>query len=508
MNGLEAIRLPSDEALKELALRHPEDPQLTLAFCQAHTQLGRTPFLFRLHENGPRQHECLGFLTNGRWSRSLQIRVPPDVTADSSFWPNILRECRRLNVWDLELRSVYPSVAPPLPGELSRWRGFEYHLALSPSAPMIPASKGLRWNLTRARKKGLTVRRMRTTDAIADHLKVVGASQQRRVRRGEDITGRPEERFYRAMLSQGAGEFFQAVDGDRVVASIFLLRSSAGAYYQSAGSAPEGMEAGAPTFVVAEAANIVRLEGTTCLNLAAVSPTEVGLMEFKERFGGQRVPFEIVTVSTVHPLLRKLRTFARLLRYEPAGLFGAILSFGRSIVFSARPQDVSPPALIDGWTVRKLSDGELLGIAKSNLEFWPQAEAFKANGFNDAFGAFVGDEVANLSWLVTAEHDQTRSESEIRLGAGEAEITTCYTAKKFRGKGIYPNMIRALCQLAAASGVQRVYMCTLLTNLASQRGIKKAGLQPCGQVVRIGLPFLWRSKLRFRGHRWIGLLRQ
>jgi len=115
----------------------------------------------------------------------------------------------------------------------------------------------------------------------------------------------------------------------------------------------------------------------------------------------------------------------------------------------------------------------------------------------------VNGEPAHISWLVTSEHDELLPEREIKLRRGEAEITHAYTAEAFRGRGIYPLMINALCQQAAEMGIQRVYMSVHPSNLSSLRGVAKAGFKLSGKVFRMHSPILSeRFVLRFRGHRW------
>ena len=132
-----------------------------------------------------------------------------------------------------------------------------------------------------------------------------------------------------------------------------------------------------------------------------------------------------------------------------------------------------------------------------------ETHRFRQFGFNDAFAVFRDRELAHIAWLISAEHDRVLQDRNVKLRAGEAEITHCLTLPEFRGQGLYPFAIRSLCQVAKERGIQRVFMITNVHNKASQRGIEKAGFTQCGKIVRSVFSFLPEgAAVTYRGHRW------
>lgn len=65
------------------------------------------------------------------------------------------------------------------------------------------------------------------------------------------------------------------------------------------------------------------------------------------------------------------------------------------------------------------------------------------------------------------------------LGKNDCEIGPCYTAKEFRGKGIYPKVLRYILSDYQAD---TFYMTVNENNISSIRGIEKAGFECCGKI--------------------------
>ena len=61
------------------------------------------------------------------------------------------------------------------------------------------------------------------------------------------------------------------------------------------------------------------------------------------------------------------------------------------------------------------------------------------------------------------------------------EIGPCFTYPKFRGKGIYPQMLKYICSSISTEKTV-FYMIVDETNLPSIKGIEKAGFQRCGTI--------------------------
>lgn len=501
--AFEIVRSPDDAALDSLARLRSDDPFASAAYAHAQRRLGFEPCILALRESGgAAAMSCLGLFKKGRLGGSFDIPWLPTLPADSSFWPGLVAACKKMGVWDLSVRTFNAPAVPALGAECGRETGIEYRLDISGPSPLVPTSTNHRRSVTKARKLGVVIRRVRTPDAIAVHLSLMQASMDRRAARGESVPDKWNTKFYEALLASGAAEFAQALLDGVVTSSIFLMRSPGGAYYQTAGTSPEGMSAGTSPFLIVELAEALRGEGATSLDLGGATPAETGLSRFKSGFGAAEIPFEIANFFLASPLARKLRTVLRLARHDPGALVREVVDLDHYCVFSTPPGDITAPECDEQIKVTRLGDDELRALCAAKPEFHRQAERIDEFGFNDAFGLFVGGELAHVSWLVTPEHDRLLPEREVMLREGEAEITHCHTAEAFRGKGIYPLAVRTLCQHAAASGVRRVFMVTHPQNAASLRGIEKAGLKPAGSIHRLRMPFLFKDRvLRWRGHR-------
>ena len=197
---------------------------------------------------------------------------------------------------------------------------------------------------------------------------------------------------------------------------------------------------------------------------------------------------------------RRLRSLGKLALTDPKAIPAAICGVDHYFVYRADPRTISvapPPAEIE---VRKLTDEELRGVA-DDADFGFSARKLDVIR-NTAYGLRVRGELAHIAWLIDAEQDRAQSVRNARLRDGEREITHCVTSGKFRGRGLYPLAIAHLCGEATRQGARQVIMITGCHNIASQRGIEKAGLRPCGTVVRLFLRIRPHVAITWRGRRW------
>ncbi|MGI8764911.1 MAG: GNAT family N-acetyltransferase, partial [Gemmatimonadaceae bacterium] len=172
----------------------------------------------------------------------------------------------------------------------SRRARAEYVLNLQEPLPR-PSSNHKR-NITRAQKAGVQVRRTRDRAALADHVNLMSAAMERREQRGEAVPTVHPSPFDSALLTCGAAELFQTHDGSSLLSSILVLRAPRGAYYQSAGTSPEGMEIGASQFLISSVASLLQEEGMHLFNLGGAGDESPGLQRFKAGFGAHPVLLE------------------------------------------------------------------------------------------------------------------------------------------------------------------------------------------------------------------------
>ena len=91
-------------------------------------------------------------------------------------------------------------------------------------------------------------------------------------------------------------------------------------------------------------------------------------------------------------------------------------------------------------------------------------------------GVFVlaQDQVVGHAWGTRAT-SHVVTNGYFSLGPGDALISDCQVDACYRGRGIYPFMIQALSRQLQTAGANHVLIDTARTNVASIRGIEKAG---------------------------------
>ena len=175
----------------------------------------------------------------------------------------------------------------------------------------------------------------------------------------------------------------------------------------------------------------------------------------------------------------------------------------RYVAFVGDPAQLPPPDCKPGWELKKVGDDVLTALASARPEFRVQGERLADGRVNDAYGLYIDQVLAGITWMISAQHDAMYAVRNVKLRANEVELTHCITLPEFRNRGVYTYMIRTLCAVAAKDGVRRVYMITNRANDASQRGILKAGLKQTGGIYRHVFAFLGpRAAITFRRHRW------
>jgi RimJ/RimL family protein N-acetyltransferase len=201
-------------------------------------------------------------------------------------------------------------------------------------------------------------------------------------------------------------------------------------------------------------------------------------------------------------LKHKIETATRILRKNPLEFLRVLMGrVHRWLVFSALTSEFAYPQPIEGVGFRKLSDAELTTLPPTEELRTEQLERLQRMGFNGAYGVFWKGQLAHISWLITSEYEYPR---HLKLHKDEAEITASVTFPEFRGLGLYPFAIRTISRQARSCGIRRIFMKTSPINVASQRGMGKAGLRSHGKIFYFYLPYLSKNAiLTLRGHRYI-----
>lgn len=300
---------PADAVLERMAERAPENPFFTPSFARAQSARGRMPVALVLDDGGGKRGAgCVGFLA-GRWfDRVLEIPSLPDIEDPEPFWGGLLEACRERRVSRLEIHGYGSDGVgiPAIADELWRRARREYRIDLGGEDLLLGFSSNHRRNIRKATKAGLRVRRGADREACEAHVELVNSSRMRRRRRGESVGGMETFEHVWPLPGSGAGRFYQAEADGRPVSSVLVLEAERGAYYQSAGTSPEGMETGASHFLVYRILETFRAKGHACFNLAGAGPHEVGLARFKAGFGGRPVELEAVSFALAGRTRRRL----------------------------------------------------------------------------------------------------------------------------------------------------------------------------------------------------------
>lgn len=302
--------------------------------------------------------------------------------------------------------------------------------------------------------------------------------------------------------ASGALIMYQARSGPgTVLASLAVLRAPKAAYLHSLGYTSAGRQSGAVHLLVASVVEALAQSGVRHVNLGEADESQAWMETLKAGFGARCLALRQARFAVGSGARRKLATVVTLVRGNPLGLVRYLAGhLERYVVFVAPPRAVAPPVHRPELTYERLTNDRLESLSERHPEIQRHVERARSVGFNDAYAFYANGMLAHISWMVPAHHDAKTTVRNLHLRPGEVEIGPCTTLPKFRGSGIYPYVIRTLCGVAAREGVERVLMITGVRNVASQRGIVKAGLTRRGTIYRLLVP--WASHaLTLRGHR-------
>jgi hypothetical protein len=498
---------PADDlSIDHASVTHPANPFLTPSYVRAQKALGYDAWLLGLTDGAAPQASAVCLIRRSMLHRSMMIPAFPAVPTDSKFWAGLDSFCRERGVTDLEL-STFANPGeriPALRGETERVERTEFEMNLLSTDLWAGISESHRERINQGRTHGLVLRRGRSEAAIDAHVTLHINSMDRRTLRGEIVAQTFERSIRAALLTSGAAELFQAMLGDEVVSSLLVLRSSTGAYCESSGNSASGIKIGASHFLRYETALALQAEKTEVFYLGDARSTEADLPRYTSGFGATAHPMASVIASTRSRLRRKISTVAKLIRDNPRELLTTLAGRPeRYVAFVADPSQVPPPASKPGWELRKVGDDVLTDLSSSRPEFRAQAGRLAAGRVNDAYGLYIDQVLAAITWMIPAQHDAMYAVRNVKLRANEVELTHCLTLPEFRNRGAYTYLIRSLCALAVRNGVRRVYMITNRANIASQGGILKAGLKPAGGIHRHVFAFIGEGvAVTFRRHRW------
>ncbi len=308
-----SVVAPPASLISQLAASDPDNPFCTSEYAAASESLGGKACFLGLCSGNEVVAGCIGMLFGSFMRRSLLIHSLPSLPSADVFWRGLLKQCRGLKIWHLQVDTFASRCGeiPQLPGELTRRNRWEYVLDIAGDNYFDGVRRTHRGNINKGVKAGLVIRRTREEAACAQHMELIGASMERRAHRGEEVNVSQSEERPLALLNSGLGELFQAVKDDTVFSSMLILRSSAGAYWQSAGTRPEGMKIGASPFLLSRVAATLKQEGARVFNLGGATEDNPGLRDFKAGFGTREIALQAASFCPRSSVERGIHTTLR-----------------------------------------------------------------------------------------------------------------------------------------------------------------------------------------------------
>jgi ribosomal protein S18 acetylase RimI-like enzyme len=504
-------RLTGRSPLADLGITQLSNPFCTDPYVMAMQQLGYECWVIGIRSNGVLQDATIAVVRRGRMGATLEIASLPAAAKRTMFWDGVYALSKRLKVTDL-IAGTFGSPSfdmPPLRGEISRKKRIEYLLEIDNDDFATHLSSSHKKNIKSARAAGVTVRRCsRRPESLRDHVRMIGHSMDRRAARGESVsTDSVATKEHWAYLESGAGELFQAVCNGQVVSSLLFLRSARTAYSQSTGTSPEGMGIGASPFLINSICIELSREGVRTFNLGG-APEGSSLAGFKAGFGATPVTLCECECYVGPFWLKKLRSFLRLVRTDRARLLKLLLGNCYQMFVYALPTNAPMPTIPTpvGARFQPISEKDVMMLAINTNEpqfRQRQLDRLHRYGASLAYGVYIGDKLAHISWFLPPAAVALEQPVILRLDDGEAEITGCETLPEFRGRGLYPFAIQQIYQIAQDSGIRRIYMKTRKSNTSSQSGILKAGLHLTGVVTLVAPPEIFSKTFILRRFRLV-----
>jgi hypothetical protein len=93
--------------------------------------------------------------------------------------------------------------------------------------------------------------------------------------------------------------------------------------------------------------------------------------------------------------------------------------------------------------------------------------------------AWIEDTIASYAWCVRGrEFFVSDLNQTLKLAPDQVYLSDCYTTHPWRGRGLYPTVLRSAMWHVSQEGAREAFIVASDTNLASIRGIEKAGFTP------------------------------
>ena len=307
------------DLLAEWKALMPAQPGIEISVMQARSVIfGGKPWIFSLHDGDRLAGAAFGVLSRGRTRASLGITLTAQLPEEQVFWDGVLAFVSRHTITDFWIEYIgapEPVMAVPrLAREIERFSNIKlYVLDLEDEGLFSGFSQNPKRNIKKARKAGVQMIDLPRPQALRAHFDLMDLSMARRAQRGEQIKKKTED-YVSALLATGAGRLYQAALEGQVVSSKLVFVLGDAAYYDSAGTSPQGMELGVSSFLMSEVIRLFKEEKLRIWNLDVASEHAVGLAQFKLGFGPQISLLERAYFSCATPYKRFRNAVGSVLR--------------------------------------------------------------------------------------------------------------------------------------------------------------------------------------------------
>jgi hypothetical protein len=236
-------------------------------------------------------------LRRSRFAKTLVVTVASALQESDFFWRTVVGAAKGYGASELILEMFGEAAAEvrSFDHETVRHKTQIYVADLTKPDLAADLSSNHRRNLRKAEAAGFVVSTGDTAEAIENHVRLCGNSNERRAGRGEKIQGNKDRKSTEAYLASGCGTLYQAVCAGETLSSILVVRIGSSAYYDTGGTSPEGMKMGGSHFLMFSVMQILKSQGILSFSLD-VANTE-GLIKFKTGFGAREWPLQRVYIE-------------------------------------------------------------------------------------------------------------------------------------------------------------------------------------------------------------------
>lgn len=136
-------------------------------------------------------------------------------------------------------------------------------------------------------------------------------------------------------------------------------------------------------------------------------------------------------------------------------------------------------------SVRRADEEDFTRFRTMPYPFKRHAQFRDKFGIDQCYLALVKDQIANLCWIYYP-HEQDRHPTPFRiLRSDEAALANSVTLPQFRGMGVFPHMLQALCRKLRDEGYRYCYGYADAENMPSRMTVMETGFVLVGRSWRL-----------------------